>query len=94
MENVKTIDITPTWCEVLPLLVHVAEKGTPSEARKNAFTELQRMATLADSVKELRQALKDAQVLGLDLSIGSAYISRAYIEKQSALNARIDALLK
>ncbi len=40
---------------------------------------------------ELLALLKEAQRVGLDLHIGTAYISRAYIDKQAELNARINA---
>lgn len=40
---------------------------------------------------ELLALLKEAQRVGLDLHIGRAYISRAYIDKQAELNARIDS---
>jgi hypothetical protein len=40
---------------------------------------------------ELMALLLEAQELGLTFSIGSAYISRQYIDKQRELSARIDA---
>ena len=40
---------------------------------------------------ELLALLIESQELGLTFSIGSAYISRQYIEKQRELSARIDA---
>jgi hypothetical protein len=40
---------------------------------------------------ELMTLLLEAQDLGLTFSIGSAYISRQYIDKQRELSARIDA---
>jgi hypothetical protein len=43
-----TIDLTPTWCEILPLLIEVAANGATIEGRRNAMTELQRMARAAD----------------------------------------------
>ena len=41
---------------------------------------------------ELVELLLESQRLGLRFFIGSAYIRREYIDKQGALNARIDAL--
>lgn len=39
--------------------------------------------------EELIDLLRQARSLGLTFHIGSAYISRAYIDKQTELNARI-----
>lgn len=47
-----------------------------------------------EQIKELIQLLRKAQDLSLNLFIGTAYISKAYIVKQNELNAKIDALLK
>lgn len=43
----KTIDATPTWSEVLDLLILVLENGS-SRAKKDVRLELSRMAQLAD----------------------------------------------
>jgi hypothetical protein len=48
MENTKTIDMTPTWKGLLPVLVHLVENATTSESRHVAMDELTRMANLAD----------------------------------------------
>ncbi|WNO48688.1 hypothetical protein [Achromobacter phage nyashin_LB6] len=42
---------------------------------------------------EILGMLKEAQRLGLTFDIGTAYISRAYIDKQTELNARIKAAI-
>lgn len=44
----KTIDITPTWRGVLPLLLAAYADGT-AKGRASAFAELQRMADIADA---------------------------------------------
>jgi hypothetical protein len=44
--------------------------------------------------QDLIRLLKESQYLGLNFDIGTAYISRAYIDKQSQLNRDIDALLE
>jgi len=45
----KTIDLTPTWSEVLPaILAVVGNEGTPFESRKVLYEELERMASYAD----------------------------------------------
>ncbi len=50
-------------------------------------------ATLIAAAPELLILLRKAQRLGLDMSIGSAYISRAYITEQTDLNKQIDSLI-
>lgn len=44
---------------------------------------------LREQNAELLKLLKEAQSLGLTFDIGSAYISRAYIDRQADLRARI-----
>jgi len=48
MENTETLDMTPTWEGLLPVLVHLAAHGATSESRTVAMDELTRMAKLAD----------------------------------------------
>ena len=48
----------------------------------------------SEQTQKLLQLLIKAQHLGLNLFVGSAYISRAYIDKQNALNAEIEAVIK
>lgn len=48
MSNPTTIDITPTWEELLPLLVELAANGDTVEARKYAMGELRRLARSVD----------------------------------------------
>lgn len=43
----ETIDATPSWSAILPLLLLTLESGL-SEGRRNAREELKRMADLAD----------------------------------------------
>jgi hypothetical protein len=50
---VETIDVTPTWSGVLPLLLLVLREGTTAQARKAAEDELKRMAHLADVAVEM-----------------------------------------
>lgn len=45
--NQETIDCTPTWEGILPLLIHGLENGSPT-ARAAVMEELTRMAQLAD----------------------------------------------
>lgn len=50
------------------------------------------MGNAADNtevINELVELLKKARYLGLTFSIGSAYISRAYIEEQESINTKI-----
>lgn len=46
-EKVETIDVTPTWEQILATLLMLFENGKP-EGRATAIAELQRMASLAD----------------------------------------------
>lgn len=48
----EPIDATPTWTTVLPILVEVAANGTTLEGRDAAWTELRRLAAIADAVIE------------------------------------------
>jgi hypothetical protein len=53
--------------------------------------------TDSEQIQKLLQLLKKAQRLGLSFdhrTIGNAYIRRAYIEQQNALNAEIDAITR
>ena len=50
----KTIDLTPTWTEILPALLAIWDK---SEGGKNvAMGELMKMAELADLYNEMVKA--------------------------------------
>lgn len=44
----RTVDVTPTWRGVLPMLLLVVENGT-GEGRRVAIEELERMADTADA---------------------------------------------
>ena len=45
----KTIDMTPTWSDILPLLLELTQN---SNTYKDAAFELARMAKLADAYNE------------------------------------------
>lgn len=63
-EEVRTIDLTPTWLGILPGLLDVVSNGTTVEARKLAETELRNMAGLADAhVATLRALMPLARTL-------------------------------
>lgn len=47
--TIKTIDITPTWEEILPALLAILTEGTTREGREHATKELTRMAKIADA---------------------------------------------
>lgn len=53
---VTTIDITPTWRGLLPVLVELATNATTVEAQKDAEAELQKMATAADRYNAIAKA--------------------------------------
>lgn len=52
MNELKTIDLTPTWGALLPALVAVSSDGT-EEGRRSAHLELRRMAYAADRWNEI-----------------------------------------
>lgn len=52
--DVKFIDVTPTWEQSLPSLVMLLSHGN-EEGRELAYTELRRMAKLADKYMDFLQ---------------------------------------
>lgn len=63
------------------------EHDTMNEAIARADAELNNAGL--PTYTEVVQMLREAQRLGLNFDIGNAYIRRAYIDKQTELNARI-----
>lgn len=47
MTAVQTIDLTPEWAAILPMLIMILQDGSP-EGQQVAKAELARMAELAD----------------------------------------------
>jgi hypothetical protein len=54
----RTVNVTPTWTGLLPLLLEVAMNAETVEARRTAREELQRMARIADAAVSLVAAAK------------------------------------
>ena len=52
----KTIDLTPTWEQILPTLLVIHADAETAKARETARTELRRMARLADLYVASQQA--------------------------------------
>ena len=52
----QTINITPTWEQILPALLAVIENGN-FEGRKMAIEEITRMAQLADKVVKVSNCI-------------------------------------
>ena len=44
----KTIDLTPTWESLVPVLLHIAQHSESVTARQDILTELTNMARAAD----------------------------------------------
>lgn len=44
----QTIDLTPTWESLVPVLLHIAQHSESVKARKDIAEELVRMAQAAD----------------------------------------------
>ncbi|CAB4139955.1 hypothetical protein UFOVP408_44 [uncultured Caudovirales phage] len=53
----KTIDVTPTWTAILPLLIAAIQDGTPS-GQNAATRELMRLAQMMDA--RIAQSEKNA----------------------------------
>jgi hypothetical protein len=67
--TVTTIDITPTWSGLLPVLVELATNATTVEAMKSAEGQLQKMASAADKYNRIAKAYNEASERGpLDVS--------------------------
>lgn len=47
-----TIDITPTWQSLVPVLVELSCNGTTAEARSQAMAELMRLARAVDAMND------------------------------------------
>jgi hypothetical protein len=78
----KTIDMTPTWAAIAPVIAAALEDGT--EAGKDAArTELRRMAQLADRTNELAEALDAiiAEWEGTDADFPALKQARAALAK-------------
>lgn len=58
--TVQTIDITPTWRGILPVLVELATRATTVEAMKDAEAELRKMAQAADRYNALAKAWQES----------------------------------
>lgn len=73
--QVGTVDLTPTWGEILPILLEFAERGN-AEQRETARTELTKMATAADAYnamqKELNKQIGLGKVAMMELGSGKA----------------------
>lgn len=55
--QIGTVNITPTWSAIVPVLIAVLEDGTP-EGKKMAKEEIQRMAMLLDLINAERKLEK------------------------------------
>ena len=71
------IELTPTWVEVLPILIDAVEHNTSS--RNTAKVELQRMARLADAYCEAvkRIAQYEKVVANIEAVIEAAHYEAA-----------------
>lgn len=47
----KTIDLTPTWVEIMPVIIMAIEKGT-SEGKESAKEELMELARKVDQANQ------------------------------------------
>lgn len=57
--EIRTVDLTPTWSNIVPMLVLLIEHGN-SEGRRTAWDQLYKMARLADERNEMARMLPEA----------------------------------
>ena len=66
MDTPRTVDLTPTWSAILPLLLMALKDGQP-DAQAVAKEEMERMAQLADigadAVRMQRQAQATSAIM-------------------------------
>jgi hypothetical protein len=86
-KTVETIDLTPTWSEILTALLAVIVNGETFEARNTAHAELRRMARLADALKPALDALRAFQRAGVGQSTDFAVQAEAHKLLIAALDA-------
>lgn len=55
----ETIEITPTWRGIMPLLVELAANADSAEARKNSMDQLLKLADVIDAFNEEARKKKD-----------------------------------
>ena len=68
VEKLKTITLTPTWSDVVPIIVAGLQDGN-AEGQRMARQELDRMAAIADQqVEALRQAAFSVWVDGEEVN--------------------------
>ncbi len=49
----QTIDLTPTWKEILPALIMLVKDGETKEAQETGWRELWKMACAADDFNKM-----------------------------------------
>ena len=54
---VEYIDLTPTWEEITPVMIHIIRSSTDPKSRKTVEDEILRMAKLADLYVALQKGL-------------------------------------
>lgn len=72
-KTVTTIDITPTWSGLLPVLVELATNGTTTEAKLTADMELRKMAKAADMYNAIAKAYTESSDVGGDAFLGQLH---------------------
>ncbi len=58
----RTIDVTPSWSDLVPAFVMLIENGT-AEGRTTAISEIRRMAAIADEAVAAQKAAAAAPML-------------------------------
>lgn len=86
------VDLTPTWSEMVPVLVRLAADATTPKARDNAMLELQKLARIGDSAvaKQKAEAAEAADynrfrvALGLQDGVNLRAIARELVKAADA----------
>lgn len=80
---VRTIDCTPTWAAIVPILRAGIENGTP-EGKRLAWLEIERMAALADDRNTLADRLARIESVLDDASISADALAVESVETKAS----------
>lgn len=57
-KKIMTIDVTPTWSQIMPVLVRILEESGSKKAKEGVRNELFRLARLVDDLNARGKAGK------------------------------------
>lgn len=79
----KTIDITPTWAAIMPVLIACLENGSET-GKQMARTELMRAASIIDDANKAALAAEYVELIGYDPFEDDATITYAEVRQTLA----------